>query len=316
MLFALALIPVAGLLFFIYIKDKNEKEPIGLLTGLFFAGMGTVISAIILELIGMLIVNALIPNNPVINNFTVAVFVVGPVEELGKFLVLRLITWKNKNFNYSYDAIVYAVFVSLGFAALENIEYVFLNGVGTALLRMFTAVPAHTCFAVFMGFFYSKAKYAHLTNNKKDYTKYMLLTIFPSIILHGLYDGIIMSGGSSEVPLVSGLSILLWLGFVIVLFVLSFLTVLYSSKHDFCIVTMPNNVQTIYKPEVIGSWKCICGHENSLNFCNQCGHQRPVGDPWNCPKCGTLSFFNFCGNCGCARQTVPANGVINQAAKV
>ena len=72
--------------------------------------------------------------------------IVAPAEELGKFIVLRSITWKNKHFNYSYDAIVYAVFVSLGFAALENITYVFGSGVGTAFLRMFTAVPTKSAF--------------------------------------------------------------------------------------------------------------------------------------------------------------------------
>ena len=153
MLFALALIPVIGLLCFIYFNDKKEKEPFGLLIGLFFAGMGTVVTAIIGELVGGAIMGAIFPSESVIGQVLVACIIVAPAEELGKFLVLRLITWKNKNFNYNYDAIVYAVFVSLGFAALENIEYVFLSGWSAAIMRMFTAVPGHACFAVFMGFF-------------------------------------------------------------------------------------------------------------------------------------------------------------------
>ena len=44
MLFALAIIPVIALLIFIYVKDKNEKEPIGLLIGIFFAGLATCIN--------------------------------------------------------------------------------------------------------------------------------------------------------------------------------------------------------------------------------------------------------------------------------
>ena len=166
LLAVLALIPVIALLIFIYLKDKNEKEPIGFLIGLFFAGMGTIITAVIAEFIGDAILELILPYTPVLKAILLALIVVGPAEELGKYAVLRLITWKNKNFNYSYDAIVYAVFVSLGFACLENVGYVFQNGIGTALLRMFTSVPGHASFAVFMGFFYSKAKYEAVRGNK------------------------------------------------------------------------------------------------------------------------------------------------------
>ena len=61
LLAVLALIPVIALLIFIYLKDKNEKEPIGFLIGLFFAGMGTCLTAMILELIGESILNAVFP---------------------------------------------------------------------------------------------------------------------------------------------------------------------------------------------------------------------------------------------------------------
>ena len=200
MLYALALIPVVGLLIFIYFNDKKEKEPFGLLVGLFFAGMGTIVTAIIAELVGGLILGAVFPANTVIGGVLDAMLIVAPAEELGKFLVLRLITWKNKNFNYNYDAIVYAVFVSLGFAAFENITYVFSSGIGTAFLRMFTAVPGHACFAVFMGFFYSKAKYASLTGKKGACTGFTALAMVIPIVIHGVYDAILMGGGSSEYP--------------------------------------------------------------------------------------------------------------------
>ena len=151
----------------LFFNDKKEKEPIGLQIGLFFAGIGSIIPAIIGEAIGQAVLNVVIPYNSVIKGYIFAILIVGPAEEIGKYLMLRLITWKSKHFNYSYDAIVYAVFVSLGFAAIENVGYVFMNGIGTALLRMFTAVPGHACFAVFMGYFYSKAKQAQASQDKK-----------------------------------------------------------------------------------------------------------------------------------------------------
>ena len=305
MLFALALIPVIGLLIFIYFNDKKEKEPIWLLLLLFGVGAASVVSAIVLELIGGLILGAVFPTDSVIKGTLDAMLIVAPAEELGKFIVLRSITWKNKHFNYSYDAIVYAVFVSLGFAALENITYVFGSGVGTAILRMFTAVPGHACFGVFMGFFYSKAKYASLTNKKGACAGFTALAILIPTIVHGIYDGILMGGGSSDEAILSGLSLILWIGFVIALFVVSIIFVIRSSRHDFCIISLPveggSVIQTIYRPAIIGGWTCTCGSVNQLNFCPKCGKQRPVSTTWYCPVCATPSAFNFCGHCGCPR---------------
>lgn len=309
MLYALALIPVVGLLIFIYFNDKKEKEPFGLLVGLFFAGMGTIVTAIIAELVGGLILGAVFPANTVIGGVLDAMLIVAPAEELGKFLVLRLITWKNKNFNYNYDAIVYAVFVSLGFAAFENITYVFGSGIGTAFLRMFTAVPGHACFAVFMGFFYSKAKYASLTGKKGACTGFTALAMVIPIVIHGVYDAILMGGGSSEIPVLSGLSLVIWIGFVVALFVVSCILIVKTSRNDFCIVSIPDAdgmVQTIYRPSIIGGWTCSCGSVNQLNFCPKCGKQRPISTTWYCPVCATPSAFNFCGHCGCPRPLSPS----------
>ena len=305
MLFALALIPVIGLLIFIYVRDKREKEPMGLLIGLFFAGVGTAIPAIILEAIGELILEAAIPYESAIKAVLLAMIIVGPAEEMGKYTVLRLITWKNKHFDYSYDAIVYAVFTSLGFAAIENIGYVFSGGLSVALTRMFTAIPGHTSFAVFMGFFYSKAKYASVTGNKSDYKKYNALSMIMPIIVHGLYDAIVMGGLAAEEDLVLGLAFLLWVVYVIALFVVSFIMVIKASKNDFCIVTLPGAFQTVYRPAYLGNWTCGCGTVNQLNFCARCGSQRPYVENWTCPSCGAISVFNFCGRCGCPKPQVP-----------
>ena len=312
MLFVLAIIPVIGLLCFIYFNDKKEKEPFGLLVALFFAGMATVLTAMIAELAGGFIIESVSPEKTVLSQIVDAMIIVGPAEELGKFFVLWIITWKNKHFNYSYDAIVYAVFVSLGFAAFENVGYVFSNGVGTAIARMITAVPGHACFAVFMGFFYSKAKYAAITQKKGKCLSNILLAIFVPIVIHGIYDAILMGAGASDLEALAGISIILWLGFVIAMFVVSCIIIVKSSKNDFCIVTMPDKVQTIYRPAVVGNWNCSCGSVNRLNFCPKCGRQREFVSTWYCSKCGAPSSLNFCGNCGSPKpvyQTPAQNNV-------
>ena len=308
MLFVLAIIPVIGLLCFIYFNDKKEKEPFGLLVALFFAGMATVLTAMIAELAGGFIIESVSPEKAVLSQIVDAMIIVGPAEELGKFFVLWIITWKNKHFNYSYDAIVYAVFVSLGFAAFENVGYVFSNGVGTAIARMITAVPGHACFAVFMGFFYSKAKYAAITQKKGKCLSNILLAIFVPIVIHGIYDAILMGAGASDLEALAGISIILWFGFVIVMFVVSCIIIVKSSKNDFCIVTMPDKVQTIYRPAVVGNWTCTCGSVNRLNFCPKCGRQREFVSTWYCSKCGAPSSLNFCGNCGSPKPVYSTPG--------
>jgi len=301
MLFSLALIPVVGLLFFIYFKDRKEKEPFRLLVALFFAGMGTSVTAIIAENIGQTVLEVIFPYTPVLKALALAIFIVAPAEELGKFLVLRLITWKNRHFNYSYDAIVYAVFVSLGFAALENVGYVFSSGIVTAVVRMFTAVPGHACYAVFMGFFYSKAKDASITGKSGKCFINILLSIIVPILIHGVYDAILMGANAIGEDVAIVIGVVLWIVFVIVLFIVSIIIIIYSSKHDYCIVNVPEQGQTIYRPGVVGGWTCSCGTQNYFNYCARCGNHRPVNNIWHCPRCRTLSTYKFCGNCGCPK---------------
>ena len=189
-LFGIAVLPSILLMLFVYLKDKNEKEPLGLLASLFFLGVASVIPAAISE--ALLIGDDSPYDLPSL--FIQCVFVIGLSEELCKFIFLFIRTWKSKHFNYTYDGIVYAVFVSLGFATLENIMYVFSKGFGVGILRALTSIPGHTFFAVLMGFFYSQAK---LAASKKKYigmTVNIILSLIIPILIHGVYDTIAMTG--------------------------------------------------------------------------------------------------------------------------
>jgi RsiW-degrading membrane proteinase PrsW (M82 family) len=118
-----------------------------------------------------------------------AFVVAGITEEGFKFLVLYLIAWNSRWFNEKFDGIVYAVFVSLGFAAVENIMYVVQSGYQTALVRALTAVPAHALFGVAMGYYFGIARmYEEIRS------KYLLKAILVPVILHGIYDFILMVG--------------------------------------------------------------------------------------------------------------------------
>ncbi|MBQ9068473.1 MAG: PrsW family intramembrane metalloprotease [Eggerthellaceae bacterium] len=187
-LLAAAVVPAVYLLYYVYRADPVEKEPMSLLLRLLALGALSCIPAILLEMLGTNILLNGLPAYSVptllIENFVV----IALSEELCKFIFLRLRTWNNPEFNYVFDGIVYAVFVSLGFAILENIGYVMEFGMGTALVRAFTAIPGHAVFGVFMGCFYGLAKRAEHAGRKGEKTGYLVAALAVPVLCHGFYD--------------------------------------------------------------------------------------------------------------------------------
>ena len=179
-----SLAPVFIILFYIYFRDKYEKEPLSLLIKSVVAGILVVLPVIFVE---RLLLGLMPPFGKVAAAAYHAFVVAGSTEEVFKFLALYLLIWKSPSFNEKFDGIVYAVFVSLGFAAVENIMYVMDGGVQTALIRAFTAVPAHALFGVTMGYYLG---IAHMYDElRKPYLRKALLI---PILLHGIYDFILM----------------------------------------------------------------------------------------------------------------------------
>ena len=148
-LLILAVVPAVGLLILIYFGDKLEKEPVGLVFGLLGMGALSTIPSVVAEVICVKLLDFVFPTGGIFYNFFMYFFVVAVSEELFKFLFMFVITWKNKNFDYVFDGVIYAVSSSLGFALIENIGYVFtqrwqfgfLAGVGTGISRAFLAIP-------------------------------------------------------------------------------------------------------------------------------------------------------------------------------
>ena len=190
-LFVAAVLPVVALCVFIYTKDKN-KEPKGLLALIFFLGILSVIPILVCELT----FEHFFPMNEeggFLSIFFNVLFGVAFVEESFKWLITKFLGYNNKAFDEVFDIIVYAVFASLGFACFENVMYVFQNGLGNALLRAVLAIPGHTCFAISMGYFFSKAKVAQISGNKGIYNRNIVLSIIVPVILHTFYDALIFN---------------------------------------------------------------------------------------------------------------------------
>lgn len=202
-LLVLALAPVVIIAAYIYFRDKYEKEPLRLLLFALLAGGLTVIPILFLEgFLDRFTVRFPWLLAAVWKAFAVAAF----SEELFKYLALYLLIWKSPEFNEKFDGIVYAVYVSLGFAAVENVLYVMDGGLSTGIMRAITAVPAHAIFGITMGFYFGLAKFYE--KQRQNLKQKALL--FP-ILLHGIYDFILFT----EI----GWLTIVFVGFVVYLYI-------------------------------------------------------------------------------------------------
>lgn len=177
-----AVVPVFIIILYIYIKDKHEKEPKKLLLISFI--LGAIVSIVITTILYVFFDLFLpIPEKySVWQQFIKAFFIVGLTEEFSKYIIVRYYAQTKRQYNEPFDGIVYAVMVSMGFAATENIFYVLEGGYQVALIRAFTAVPAHATFGILMGYFMGIAKFS---NNR---IKWNLIGLLLAIVFHGSYD--------------------------------------------------------------------------------------------------------------------------------
>ena len=185
MLFA-ALLPAVALMIYVYRKDRAEPEPIGLVVRVFLFGALSGPVAAIIENVLFGVFEAVIPAGTLL--IVVEYFIgVAAVEEGCKYFCLNTIR-KRPEFNYVFDAIVYSVAAALGFAALENIFYVFDGGLDVAFTRAVFSVPGHMADGVVMGTFFGLARKRELHGNRAGARRFYLLAYLLPVVEHGFYD--------------------------------------------------------------------------------------------------------------------------------
>ncbi len=249
-----AIIPAIVLCIYIFKKDRVDKEPISLLLTLFALGAiccfpAAKIESFIIKIIasvfspfGQNIEGTYVLSDSMFSLYNAVKYFVGVglVEETLKFVVMFFATRKNKNFNSLFDGIVYAVFTSLGFAALENIFYVLDYGFETAVLRGILSVPAHAFFGVIMGYYYSMYHMYGLARIREQAMRrnqiipasgteisekrFLVLSLLMPTLAHGLYDFSCTQG--------SGLANVLFYAFIIFLYFYCFAKIKRTSKYD------------------------------------------------------------------------------------
>ena len=178
----ITIVPSILILLYFFLSDKF-KEPKGSIALVFFLGICICLPA------GY--INSFMENNfkDIFSERLLFSFL-GPAwcEELLKFIILYFIVLRRNEFNEPMDGIVYGVAVSLGFATLENYEYVFIYSENweiepytVAIMRSYSAVPMHGLLGCVMGFYFGMYSF---TANKK----YLILCLLIPFIIHGLYN--------------------------------------------------------------------------------------------------------------------------------
>lgn len=233
-----------------YYKKDTVKEPKKLLQKLFFGGILSTIIVIIISIISFIVFPKYITTEG-LNHFELLIYsfiFIALVEELAKWLVIYKIAYNHQDFDQYFDIILYSVFVGLGFACLENILYVFTSETAftIAILRSITAVPGHACFQTYMGYYLGNSKFGDLKDSKKN----KILSILIPIILHGLYDYLLLSANY--------ILLIIYLIFIITMFILTIkkikkIVLLDEKNLSIC----PN-----------------CHIKIESNFCPNCGYQK------------------------------------------
>jgi len=181
----ISLAPVLIIAFYVYSRDKYEKEPLSILLKALLAGVLIVLPVVLIE--RLLTIPSENMEGLTYASYT-AFIVAGFTEEGMKFIAFYFFFWNNRNFNEKFDGIVYSVFIALGFAGIENLLYVFTGGYGVGIIRALTAVPAHALFGIVMGYYFSLAKF-----NPVRKPIFLLFAFLLPFLFHGFYDFLLMS---------------------------------------------------------------------------------------------------------------------------
>lgn len=182
MILILAIAPPIMIAYYVYQKDKYDKEPKSLIIKSFLFGCLGIIPAVFLEIFA---------KGMFTNLFLYVFFGIALVEEGVKYFFLKKYLFKKADFTEPMDGIVYGVMISLGFATIENIAYILNNEgqeINIALMRMFTAIPLHAACGVILGYFVGLAKFS---DNKNIF---LYKGLFLATLVHGLYNYFIFLG--------------------------------------------------------------------------------------------------------------------------
>ncbi len=194
---ALALAPLAFLLWFFYTRDKLNPEPRGLVLKVFGLGL--------LAFIPTFLIRQFLP----LPYWLMGLLMMPVVNELAKFLVVKLGVYNHPEFDEPVDGIIFAAAAGLGFATLDvvgSLLYAYLNvrqmGVPGAdvshspwqavfnlfALRGLLMAPGHALWSSLWGYGLGMAKFMPT----KASTGLVRNGLVAAILAHAAFNGLTM----------------------------------------------------------------------------------------------------------------------------
>ena len=224
----------------------------------------------------------------------VLIFVVGPIEELLKFLVVYFYAYRRKEFDEPLDGVIFSATAALGFAAIENVFYLARNEPALVLLRGPLSNPGHALFSALWGLGLSKAKAA--PNMLWRRLPVVARGFLMASLLHSLFDLLLLAAADINV---------IFFALLIAAMVALFFWV--RSRIKFHTDTSPHREGTLYMP--LRRYCQKCGSEGTAGTpCAKCGAFIPEPVELElCPVCSTAQRpgAKFCSRCG-ANIKIPA----------
>ncbi|OEH93479.1 glutamic-type intramembrane protease PrsW [Bacillus solimangrovi] len=191
--------PGLALLSYFYLRDQYDTEPVTMVFRSFLLGVLLVFPI-------MFIQYAFLTEGVLQSPFANAFLLSGLLEEFFKWFIMFYTVYQHSHFDERYDGIVYGVAVSLGFATVENILYLFANGVTLAIGRALLPVSSHAIYGVVMGYYLGIAKFSKM---KKSIWIWASLII--PVLLHGMYDYILLQIEEYWLYVMVPFMIMLWM---------------------------------------------------------------------------------------------------------
>ena len=205
-LLGLSLLPCVAILWWLFSSDRHPEPPRVVAITVLLGGLST-IPIVIVELLVQRTLG--LPDQPltIIHAVALSFLVAALVEECFKFAVLRSYSMTHDSFDEPFDGVVYGAAASLGFAAAENVLYVFAQessaaSLGVAILRALTAVPLHAICGILMG---SCLGIAHFSRSSR--LGWTLLGVIGAIGIHGLYDSFVFGSDVFAMHNLAGLAL-------------------------------------------------------------------------------------------------------------
>lgn len=204
------LLPVLFWAAYLYHKDRHQPEPLGNLLlcfalGIVAAGISKAMY-IGLEPLGLRFDAVALAESNGTALFAYALLAIGPIEELAKMLPFLLVVLRLKAFDEPLDGIIYASFIALGYAAVENYHYLdFLTGTEAAA-RGFAGPVVHMLFASIWAHWITQAWL-----KKASIVGPAILGFTLAASLHGLYDFMVLRYPVAALPIAAAMIAGIWI---------------------------------------------------------------------------------------------------------